>query len=423
MRVSIFVFLVGLAVIFPRTARALDSPESLAGLAVKANPEISMLCHQVEALKEQESAATIWKEPVFMVEYSNMPWDAPSLGEHAMSGIQLKVQQTFPFPGKNDRRRAVAAAHVDVQRLELEELKSQLSGKVKQFYWKLVLVKKRKAIREKHIGVVDSLLEAVKAKYSSGRANQQDILKLHILKEKLTDEIYDFAQRERELTATINSALHRDMNVSIETHEEIPLVKVTATSNQLTKVAQKERVLLQVWKKKAELERLAAQKEGYEKWPDITVWTGYRIRREVGMDRGEDFVSVGVSVPIPFDYSNRYEATTRARLANALAYEEKHKSILDVISSDIDKSLSKWERSYQKASTYSERLIPEARATLDAALSAWQVGRADFTSLYQAELQLLNFEESVVVAKAQTVLMSIEVEFLVGESSSSEEES
>ncbi|MEE9567537.1 MAG: hypothetical protein V3W17_08580, partial [Desulfobacteria bacterium] len=61
-------------------------------------------------------------------------------------------------------------------------------------------------------------------------------------------------------------------------------------------------------------------------------------------------------------------------------------------------------------------------ATLEAALSAWQVGRTEFSSLYQAELQLLNFEEAVVVARAQTVLMSLEVELLAGESSITEPE-
>jgi len=332
-----------------------------------------------------------------------------------MSGIELVLKQTFPFPGKNDRRRAVAAAQADVQRCELEELKSQLRGKIRKFYWKLVLVKRLRTIREKHITEVDYLLEAVKAKYASGEANQQDILKLVVLKAKLTDEINDFDQKERELTATINSVLHRDMNVPIESADEIPLVQSTATLSQLTERAENKRELFKVWKKKTELERLAADMEGHEKWPDITLWTGYRIRQEVGMDEGEDFLSIGMSVPIPVDYKGKYEAKKGVHLANARASEEKYKSLLDGVSAGIEKSLSKWERSYQKAVTYSARLIPDAEATLEAALAAWQVGRTEFSSLYQAALQLLNFEEAVAVARAQTVLMSLEIELLAGE--------
>jgi outer membrane protein TolC len=422
MKFLVLAVLVGLALVCFNTAMADSSPDQLADIAVEANPEISMLQHQVEALKEQEKAAVMWQDPVFAVAYSNMPLSDPTLGNHPMSGIELILKQTFPFPGKNDRRQAVAAAQVDVQLCELEELKSQLRGKIKQFYWQLSLVRRLREIKEEHIAEVDYLLEAVKAKYASGEANQQDILKLVVLKEKLTDEINDFTQKERELTATINSVLHRDVNVYVETTDEIPLVKNTATLDQLTERAVNERDLLKAWKKKAEMERLAADREGHENYPDITLWTGYRIREETGLDEGEDFLSFGVSVPIPVDYKGRYEAKKGAHLAQARASQDKYRSLLDSVSADIETSLSKWERNYQKALTYKERLIPDAEAMLEAALSAWQVGRTEFSSLYQAELQLLDFEEAVTVARAQTVLMSLEIELLAGEPSVTRDE-
>ena len=414
MRTSLSLFLLGLLLCVPSTARAMDEATQLADIAIKANPEISMLRHQVEALQEQQEAAIVWNDPVFMVEYSNMPWDEPSLGEHPMSGIQFRIQQTFPFPGKNDRRQAVVAGQVELKRLELDELKNQLTAAVKQFYWRLVLVHKLTEISVKHISILENLLEAVQAKYASGSANQQDILKLHVLKEKLTDEIQDFKQTERELVAAINSALHRDIETPIEAGKEIPLMRCTATLDELIQLAEKERVLLKFWKQKAEVDRLAAQKELHEGRPDVTLWTGYRIREEAGADEGVDFLSVGMSVPIPFDFTDRYDAKWRAYHAESLASEQKYKSVLDEISSGLEKSLSKWERSCGKVKTYRGQLIPDAMATLDAALSAWQVGRTGFSSLYQAELQLLDFEKAIIMAQAQTVLMSLEIQRLAG---------
>ncbi len=422
MRITACIFFSALALVFPFTAKALDGAEQLAALAVKENPEVSMLIHQIEALEAQETAAVIWQDPVVGFEYSNIPWEHPSLGEHPMSGIQLRIQQTFPFPGKNDRRQAVAEAQSDLKRLELEELRNQLAVKVKQFYWNLVLVQRLRKISMRHIATVERLLEAVEAKYASGSANQQDILKLQVLKEKLIDEIQDFRQHERELKATINSTLHRRMDAPIETEEDIPLLKCGAALDQLVPLAERERVLLKVWKKKAEVDRLSADKELYEKRPDLTLWTAYRIREEVGMDEGEDFFSVGLSVPIPIDYKGGYDAKRRARLADALASEEKYRLLLDEVSSEMEKSLSKWERSCDKVETYNSQLIPGAEATLEAALSAWQVGRTEFSSLYQAELQLLDFEKAVLTARAQTVLMSLEVERLAGASPITETE-
>jgi len=420
MRVSHSIFFLGLLLCVPLTAKAMDEPSQLAEAAVKLNPEISMLRYQVQALQEQEEAAAVWQDPVFMVEYSNIPWEDPSLGEHPMSGVQLKIQQTFPFPGKNDRRQAVAAGQVDLKRLEIDEFKSQLTTRVKQFYWRLVLVQRLMEIREKHISIVERLLEAVQAKYVSGFANQQDMLKLRVLKEKLTDEIHDLKQRGRELKATINSALHRHVETPIETYEEIPMMRCTTTLEELIQLAEKERVLLKFWKRKSEVERLAADKELHESRPDVTLWTGYRVREEVGMDRGDDFFSVGLSVPIPIDYTERYRAKRRAHLADALASEQKYKLVLDEISSEIEISLSKWERSCDKVKTYQGQLIPDAMATLEAALSAWQVGRTEFSSLYQAELQLLDFEEAIIMARVQTVLMSLEIQRLAGTSPNTE---
>lgn len=415
MKIFPFIFLAGVFLLFSGEAPASDSAEGLARLAVEANPEVSMLNHEIEALSARQRAAVIWKDPVFMVEYSSMPWNEPYPGEHAMSGVQFKVQQTFPFPGKNARRQAAAAAQVDVRRLQLEELKNTLAARVKQVYWKLALARNRKAIREAHVRSVDRLFEAATARYAAGRGAQQDLMKLQVLKEKLTDDIDDFQQIDGELTAAINSVLHRDVRVGVRTEQTIPLVGDIPSFPALVERARQGRSVLAAWEKKAELHRLNAQQAAYERWPDITVWAGYRIRREAGADPGRDFVSAGLSVPIPFDYKERYNAKRAAFLADARASEEKYRLIMDEICSQMKKSLLRWHRSYDKAILYEKRLIPEARATLEAALSQWQVGKTEFSSLYQAELQVLNFDEVVVVSKAQTVLMSIEVARLAGE--------
>ncbi len=59
--------------------------------------------------------------------------------------------------------------------------------------------------------------------------------------------------------------------------------------------------------------------------------------------------------------------------------------------------------------------MPRAHKTLDATLAAYQVDRANFASLYQAELQLLAFERTIRRAEAAAALARVEVEALVGE--------
>ncbi|MCK5680078.1 hypothetical protein KAI46_04630, partial [bacterium] len=80
----------------------------------------------------------------------------------------------------------------------------------------------------------------------------------------------------------------------------------------------------------------------------------------------------------------------------------------------LETALAAWERAAQKASTYSEKLIPQARKTLDSTLAAYQSNRADFASLYQVEIQLLNFERVQLIAQSQTWIQKSIVETLAG---------
>jgi hypothetical protein len=59
--------------------------------------------------------------------------------------------------------------------------------------------------------------------------------------------------------------------------------------------------------------------------------------------------------------------------------------------------------------------MPLAHRALDATFAAYQVDRADFASLYQSELQLLDFERTIVRATARTHLEHVAAEALVGQ--------
>ena len=59
--------------------------------------------------------------------------------------------------------------------------------------------------------------------------------------------------------------------------------------------------------------------------------------------------------------------------------------------------------------------MPRAHRTLDATFAAYQVDRADFASLFQSELQLLDFERTIRRAEARAALARVEVEALTGQ--------
>jgi outer membrane protein TolC len=417
-RLELFSILLTLTIIFLPTVMGFeeaDDPDELANRAVAENPGIRALENQVIALKHKIDSVQIWMDPVLGLEFSNFPIDSLSMGDTPMTGIQIKLQQAIPFPGKNDRRKSVALSESKEMEWQLKEQAFNLRAMVKKSYWHLTLVRNLKAITEKHINLVSELIQSVSAKYQVGRIGQHDLLRLEVLQKRLNDDLNDFDQNDISLIAAINSALHRDVSTTIRTPTMVVSIKPAMNLKDLLSSAEANRPKLKLLKEKARTQRLTAEQKAYERWPDFKVWSGYRIRTEAGADPGTDFFTAGISIPLPFDYNNRFKAKRDQHLANAASVEEQYKSTVDTIESQIESTLAAWSRSYQKANTYSEVLVPDAKKTLDAALSEYQNDLTDFASLYQAELQLLEFDRAIKIAESQTRILMAEMEVIVGE--------
>lgn len=398
----------------PARAAPPDDPTTLAEMAIKVNPAVKSVEKQITSLERKADAAVRWSDPVFAVEYSNVPWDRWTLGDSPMSGVQLKLQQTLTLPGKNDRRSETARSEAEVARWELREKKTQLKDLVKRTYWNLALVRQLKVINERHIKLVDRLSAAVRAKYQVGKVGQHDLLNLSVLKNRLEDDLGDFDQKERQLLAAINAALHRQASTTVTTPEELTVVTTTKSLSALLQLAEDHRPRLFQTRAASTWKRLAAERAGYERWPDITVWAGYRVRTPSATDLGTDFLSVGVAVPLPLDYTGHAEAQQEQHLASAAATDALYRATIDEIRASLASSLAAWQRSAQKARTYEASIIPGADQALRATLAAYQTDRADFASLHQAEVRLLQYERAAKVAQATTQIEQSRVEALVG---------
>lgn len=332
-----------------------------------------------------------------------------------MTGIQLKVTQSFPFPGKNERREAVALAEAEATELTREEMALQLKGAVKDGYLSLTLVRQLKEVTALHIAAVDEILESVRLRYEVGRGNQQDVLRMELLKERLTDELDDFGKKDREITASINDVLHRDPRTEIETPKTSSPVAPASKLEALVALAKEKRPALFALTEKVRASRLAADQAAYERKPDFSVWLGYRFRLEAGMDDGTDFLSIGAAVPLPFDYLGATDAKRAEHLERAKAVEYEKSAVLDEIGASLERSLAAWQRAYSKEKNYREILVPQAQRTLEAAMLAYETDRADFFSIYRSEVDLIEFERAIRSARITTRQMKAKIETIIGE--------
>lgn len=400
--------------VLPPVASAQDSADELAEEAVRANPEIEQLQAQRRAIQQRAHAARVWKDPVFSVEYSNFPWDSWALGDSPMTGVQFRVLQSLPFPGKNERRQETVRARADLVDIERRELENHLRAAVRSAYYELALVRQLEELTGEHIEAVDELRARVRMLYEVGRGSQKDVMQLDLLSATLQDRLEDFGRNAAELKAVINATLHRDLETKIPTPDVLPLVEPDVTVAHLLERAKSERPALLARQKQSEIHRLAAKQESYERWPDISVWFGYRIRAEAGMDDGVDQLSIGASIPIPLDYAGRTRALSQEQSELSEATILSKEALADDIAQGIARQLARWRRAASKAENHRVILVPKARDAFSAALLAYETDRADFWAVYRAELELIDLERALRTATAEALISWVAIERLVG---------
>jgi cobalt-zinc-cadmium efflux system outer membrane protein len=237
-----------------------------------------------------------------------------------------------------------------------------------------------------------------------------------VLGQKLRDDLKAFDRDEKSLLATLNATLHRPLAQAIVTPSKLQALAAPKDLAPLQARARRERPLLRQLSARARTARAVARRAAREGYPDITAWLGYRFRVASGADPGTDFVTLGVSVPLPFSYARRFGSQRRESQALARAVEAQRSATIDLIGGALARARARWQRAAQKAESYQRKLMPLAHRALDATFAAYQVDRADFASLYQAELALLDFERAIRRARIATHIERATVRALVGAS-------
>jgi len=135
--------------------------------------------------------------------------------------------------------------------------------------------------------------------------------------------------------------------------------------------------------------------------PDIDVGVGYRVRSSVAGDpvEGQDFVSAGVTLRLPFDRSSwrARVAEQRALVRRAEAdYRAKHAAL----AARTRRAHAELVRSAAEEALLETGLVPQARQSLESSRSAYEVGRIEFLSLLDSQVRLLGAELRLARARA-----------------------
>jgi outer membrane protein, heavy metal efflux system len=411
---SLILFLLSFVVLLAPTPIFAGEPDDLVDEALRANPDLLSRRARVSELESLARVAGSWSDPMIALEYSNAPVTTMALSDHPMAGLQLRALQTFRPLGWSRLHRETGRARAEGAEALLAETEVQLGASVRGLYWRLTLTRQLEQVTKEHVARTQELLSAVMSRYEVGKAGQHSVLRMQVLSDQLTDELLEFDKLDREFTAALTRALARH-DGTFETPTELEPVKPPEGSERWIEQALESRPALDIIRAEIEGSKTAANLSRLEGLPDPTVWLGYRVRfTDTTTDPGTDLLSAGVSVPIPVGSGRRARGTRLAHLEAARRAQARLEAAEDKLVTDLETVHAQWSRSFAKSSTYRRELLPLALSMLETTLSDYAVDKANFSSLYEAQVAVLELERAMQSATAETHIRQAEATALMG---------
>jgi outer membrane protein, heavy metal efflux system len=354
--------------------------------AAASNPEVQAAEHGWQAAAEIPQQARTLPETQLSVQELSVGSPRPLAGfnNSDFAYVGVGASQDFPFPGKRALRATVAAHKAESLHEDARAVRRRVIEALKLTYYRLAYVQQTLGILERNDGLLKQIEQVVESRYGVGQGNQQDVLRAQLQHTKILREVALHHQEEAQLQAQLKQTLNRPQT-SPDTIAEplLPTVLLRSTADLLQQAAEQNPDL------RARRESLRGTQTRVELAhrefrPDFNVQGLYQ--HTGSQFRDYYMASFGIHLP---NRGRRSAELAEAEEERARAEQELQADVQRV-TSEIAQQLALLRGSEERLEIYGEGLIPQAEATFQAGIAAYQSNRQDFETLLGNFLDILN---------------------------------
>jgi len=373
------------------------------------NPQILAARHAWKAATQVPSQVSTLPDPEFTVQQFSVGSPRPFAGytNSEFAYIGIGVSQDFPFPGKLRLRGEIAERDAASAQQRVETVRRSIVEQLKAAYFRLAYIQQTLAILERDDKLLEQVAKIVEARYRLGQGNQQEVLKAQLERTKLMREIEMHHQVMGSLEAQIKQTLNRPPDSPDLATEPLAETALPYSSDELlarVRTQNPEVAGQQEMVRKQGLQVELAHKDFY---PDFNVQYMWQ-RTDPTKFRAYYMLSVGLRIPIHRlrkqqpELAQSVEELNRSRREYEAGVQQAYFGVRDQFVAA--------QTSSQLLKIYREGLIPQATATFQAALAAYQSNRQDFETLLRSFQDVLNLDIQYwrTLAEHESALAQIE---------------
>lgn len=382
---------------------------SLAALiaeAQKNDPAILTAGHAARAATFVAPQVSTLPDPQFSLQQFSVGSPRPFAGYTTsnFAYIGLGVSQQFPYPGKLKQRREVANRDAGVASRHVTVVSSDEIEILKTTYFHLAYLQQTLGLLQRDDVLLQQMQQQANAHYSAGQGNQRDVLKAQLERTKILREISMHHQLVGEDQAVIKRILGRPQDSVDITAEPLTTSFLLYTASELLDRVREQNPNVREQTAMVQSNQSAVDLASKEFRPDFELSYMYQ-----NTDRKyPDYYMLTFSVNFP------RRKPRQAALAQAQVNAQRAERELDT---QLQGALANVQRQYVIAKTseeqlliYRDGLIPQAQATIQAGLTAYESNREDFETLFSSFMDVLNLDLDYEQTQLdhQTALVHIE---------------
>lgn len=384
----------------------------LAYAALK-NPQLEAAFNRWKAALEMVSQARTLPDPRFNYGYFMQEVETRVGPQEQRVGLS----QMFPWFGKLKLRGEAALEGANAAQQQYEAAKLKLFDEVKQAYYELYYVGRATEVAEKNVELLKYIEEVARSKYEAGQAQYADVIKAQVELDRLRDRLRTLQDVKHPALARLNAALNRPAATPLPWPAHFPPAQITTNTPALIQQLVEFNPELKRLDFLAEKEKASIALAKKEFYPDVTLGVDYidtGPARMAGVaDSGKDSVVAGFSINIPL-WREKYRAGVREAQSRYNAARLERQDRANLLTTDLEMALFKFQDAQRKISLYRDALIPKAEENVKVIRRSFEAGKSDFLSLIDSQRVLLEFQLTYERAVADREQGLSAVEKLVG---------
>ena len=384
---------------------AAPAPLRLADLLREArekNPELKAATARARASQSSISPAGALDDPMLMLQLWNAPVDFSTVP------VMLQLSQNIPLGGKRGARTDIARADARMAEADLGQKQRDVETQVAAAYFDLFLADRTQQIDDEVEAILGVVLRAARARVSTGKAEQVELLRAQGALVQLRSERETAIDQHRSSWARLSALLDRDPAAPPGRTTRPGLLDALPDASALTERALRERPELAG--SRAAIEGAQAQERlaRANRIPDLGLFAAgmHTFNNPTGVS---DFLFAGFQVNLPIFSGSKNEPRITAAQAQLIAAQEGGRALRNRVVAEVAEHYAHVLAEMHQIDLH-HQLIPLARQAVQSGQASYAAGRSDFTMVLESarELRMHEMNEAMHLAAYEQRLAELQ---------------